>query len=84
MKPNIRSYEIAESFDYGEPIEGSLGLLEVSNKKINSCLDKRRFIQGTNSDWCGIFTKVKSVRVCVKYIYAVGFSLEFVVVIGIE
>ncbi len=62
---------------------GLSGQLGVSSERINSSLGTRRFAHGTNSGWRGIFAKVKFVRVCVKYVYVVGFSLGLGVAIGI-
>ena len=35
-------------------------------------------------EWCGIFIKVEFVRVCVKYIYVVSYSLGLGVELDVE
>uniref|UniRef100_I1QRZ8 Uncharacterized protein n=1 Tax=Oryza glaberrima TaxID=4538 RepID=I1QRZ8_ORYGL len=75
---------IAKSLVYGEPGGGLSGQLDVSGEMINSSPGAWRFAHGTNSGWRVIFTKVEFVRVCVEYVYVVGYSLGLGVVIGIR
>ncbi len=56
----------------------------MSCGRTNSSPGTRRFEQVTDSDWRGIFAKVEFVRVCVEYVYVVGYSLGLGVVIGIR
>ncbi len=56
----------------------------MSCGRTNSSPGTRRFEQVTNSGWSGIFAKVEFVRVCVEYVYVVGYSLGLAVVIGIR
>jgi len=62
-------------------LSGQLGV--SGEKRINSSPDTRRFEQVMNSGWRGIFAKVEFVRVCVEYVYVVGYSLGLGVVLDI-
>uniref|UniRef100_I1QH45 Uncharacterized protein n=1 Tax=Oryza glaberrima TaxID=4538 RepID=I1QH45_ORYGL len=79
-----RSYKDGGVSCYGKPggrLSGQLG--ESGEKGTNLSLGTRRFEQVTNSGRRGIFAKVEFVRVCVEYVYVVGYSLGLGVVLGV-
>lgn len=55
-----------------------------SERKVTQSSGTRWYAQVLNSDWHGIFSKVKFVKVYVEYLYKVGYNFRLEVVPGIK
>jgi hypothetical protein len=74
------SYRDSRVSCYGETGGGLSGQLGVSGGKNQLKSWYTDVEQVTDSGWRGIFTKMEFVRVCVEYVYVVGYSLGLRVV----